>query len=416
MEIAVIACALAACTSGPATLQPAGPGWPMFRGDLARDGHPPGATLDARGARRLGLAWRVKLDGAVDGTPAVAGGAVVVGSFGGTLAAIDAGTGSTLWTKRGLGAIADSPAIDGKRVYAGTLTGHVFAFDLSSGHQVWDWTAPPDAAVWASPVAYRDLVIVGVASPYGDTPLVAGRLYGLNATTGLIRWTACVEDGCAPGGGVWSTPAIDSTGTAFVGIGNPSDGVLAFDPMTGGRKWLSALYADQSRDLDVGASPVVLTLNGKEAVAQATVEGMFAVLDAATGSVLWSSELVAGTAVHGLIASPAYDGTSIYVGSASPPTGILALQPSDGAVVWRHGTDQPVYSAPAAGKDVIVFGTGAVFGELGSGSVIALSSADGQVLWSYDAHSAVRSGAAVSGDLVVIGDYRGEVLAFRPKP
>jgi hypothetical protein len=41
--------------------------------------------------------------------------------------------------------------------------------------------------------------------------------------------------------------------------------------------------------------------------------------------------------------------------------------------------------------------------------------ADGHQLWSYDTHSAVRSGPALAGaDLVVVGDYAGDVLAFRP--
>jgi len=62
----------------------------------------------------------------------------------------------------------------------------------------------------------------------------------------------------------------------------------------------------------------------------------------------------------------------------------------------------------------VVFGTGAVFGDLGSGSVVALSSTDGHVLWSYDTRSAVRSGPAVAGDLVVVGDFAGDVLGFRP--
>jgi outer membrane protein assembly factor BamB len=84
-------------------------------------------------------------------------------------------------------------------------------------------------------------------------------------------------------------------------------------------------------------------------------------------------------------------------------------------VVWRRETDQPVYSAPAVGYGVVIFGTGAVFGELSSGSILALSTADGHALWSYDVHSAVRSGPALAGDLVVAGDYAGELMALRPK-
>ena len=387
----------------------------MYRGDLVRDGHPAAATLDVAGAARLELSWRAHLDGAIDGTPAVAHGMVIAGTTGGTLTAVDAATGQTIWAKHGLGAIAGSPSITGNLVLATTLTGHAYAFDLADGDLAWDWQAPAPASLWSSPVAYLDEVIVGVASPYGDTPFVAGRIIALDLATGRQRWSFCIRDGCEPGGGVWSTLAIDDRGTAFVGVGNPLDGVIAFDASTGDRKWLSSLYADQNRDLDVGAAPVIFSLHGVEAVAQATVEGMFTVLDAATGAVIWSRELVAGSAVHGLIASPAYDGTNIYAGSASPPTALFALQPEDGSTAWRHDVDDPIYSAPAAGKGVVVFGTGAVFGDLDTGSVVALSTRDGHRLWSYDTHSSVRSGPALAGDVVVVGDYAGDLMAFRPK-
>jgi outer membrane protein assembly factor BamB len=387
----------------------------MYRGDLARDGHPATAALDPTMAARLKLSWRTELDGAIDGTPAVAEGLVLAGSAAGTLAAFDASSGSRRWQRSGLGTISGSPTVTGDRVIAGSLAGRVYAFALANGGSIWSWQGPANAAVWASPVAYGDEVIVGVSSPYGDNPLVPGRLFGLDALSGHERWSMCVRAGCEPGGGIWSTPAIDQRGVGFVGVGNPDDGVLAFDASTGARKWLRNLYADNGRDLDVGATPVIFNLGGREVVAQASVEGLFAVLDASTGDVVWSREVVGGSAVHGLIASPAYDGTSLYVGSASPPTGMFALAARDGTVTWRHATAEPVYSAPAVGNGVLVFGTGAVFGDLKSGSIMVLSTVDGRLLWSYDAHAAVRSGPAVAGGLVALGDYAGDLLVFRPK-
>jgi len=251
-------------------------------------------------------------------------------------------------------------------VFVASLTGRLYVMDLLSGKEVWRWQGPPEAAIWASPVVYGDEVMVGVASPYGDKPLVPGRIFALDATTGHQRWTLCVQVNCQPGGGVWSTMATDENGFAYVGIGNPVDGVFAFDPLTGERRWLSSLYADQDRD-------------------------------------------------HGLLASPAYDGTSLYVPSASPPTGLFALKPADGSELWRHETPLPVYSAPAVGNGVVVFGTGEVLGDASAGSVVALSTADGHVLFSFDAHSAVRSGPAIAGQLVVFGDAAGDLFALRPK-
>ena len=387
----------------------------MYRGDLARDGHPFTATLDTSGAAHLVVAWHARFGGAVDGTPAVARGLVIAGSASGELRALNASDGETVWSVAGLGAIAASPTVSGDLVYAASLTGFLDAVNVLSGRPVWSWKAPPGAAIWASPVLYGDEVIVGVASPYGDQPLVPGRLFGLDAVTGHQRWMLCIELNCAPGGGIWSTASIDEQGSAFVGVGNPIDGVLAFDPLNGERKWLSSLYDDQGRDLDVGASPVIFDLDHEEVVAQASVQGLFAVLDASDGSLVWQRSLVGGSAVHGLLATPAYDGKDLYAVSASAPDGVYALNPSDGSTVWRYETAGPVYSAPAVGDGVLVFGTGAVLENVKAGSIVVLSTDDGKVLFTYDTHSAVRSGPAVAGRLVVAGDAAGDLFALRPK-
>jgi outer membrane protein assembly factor BamB len=410
-----LALVLIPCTEPPArSTQPGGDAWPMYRGDLARDGHPPAATLDAAGAARLQLAWRAHLAGAIDGSPVVSSGLVVVGSETGELAAFDEKTGVRLWTRTGLGPISGSPAIAGSRVFAATLTGHVRAFTLEGGREVWDWKAEGlQPALWSSPTIYSGLLMVGVGSQAGDTPLETGRIVALDVGTGAERWSVCAVAGCHPGGGIWSTPSIDSAGHAFVGVGNPVDGVMAFDERTGARLWETSFYSDDARDLDVGASPVLVDVGGREALAVGSVAGILKMLDARDGSVIWSVGLVDGSAVHGLIATAASDGVNLYVASASSPTGLYARK-LDGSDAWTLVTYQPVYSAPSVGNGVVVFGTGAVFGDLGAGFIIALSRDDGTVLWSYDAQSAVRSSPAIVGSLVLVGDAAGDLFAFRP--
>jgi hypothetical protein len=87
-----------------------------------------------------------------------------------------------------------------------------------------------------------------------------------------------------------------------------------------------------------------------------------ALLDAAGGRPIWSRTIVNGSAVHGLVGSPAHDGTRLYVPSASPPDGTFALSPADGHVLWQTAAAEPVYSSPAVGTGVVAVGTGAVFG------------------------------------------------------
>jgi outer membrane protein assembly factor BamB len=386
----------------------------MYRGDLARDGKPGAGTLTAEQASHLKPAWTAALDGAVDGTPVVAGNTVIAGSEK-EIAAIDLGSGRTIWSDRGLGSFSGSPAVSGSVVVAATLTGHVYAFDLGSGRRLWDWKATGiKPAFWASPAIYGGLVIIGVGSQYGDTPLEPGAITALDLASGTQRWRFCIEADCAPGGGVWSSVAVDAGGRGFVGTGNPDDGVLSFDAATGKRLWAVSLHKDSGQDIDVGATPIVAYVGTREVVAVGSDGGLFDMLDAVTGDVMWSRFLVAGSAVHGLIASPAYDGSSFFVPSASTPTGVFALEPGTGSIQWEQVTDLPVYSAPALGTNVLIFGTGDVFGDAGKGSLIALSTTDGTVLWSYDMHQAVFSAPALSGTTVIVGDTRGSVRAFRP--
>jgi outer membrane protein assembly factor BamB len=383
---------------------------------MSRDGHPPGAVLDAAAAKRLKAAWQVEMSGAINGTPVVAGGVVVAASGGGVVAAYHLDNGGQIWQVDRLGAISGSPAIAGTRVIVATLSGHVYALDIANGSRLWDSKAPGTRpAIWSSPTVSGQLVVVGIGSQYGDTPLEAGRVIALDLATGHQVWELCVNSGCRPGDGIWSTPAIDAAGHGYIGVGNPDDGVLAFDVATGHRLWQMSFHPDAGRDVDVGATPIVVQVGGREAVAVGSNGGVFKVLDASIGTVIWSRDVVNGSAVHGLLASPGYDGANYYVASAGTPVGVFALAASDGKTQWTYDSGLPVYSAPAVGNGALVFGIGDVFGDPNAGGVVALSTRDGSVLWIADLHSAVFSAPAMAGQTVLIGDSRGDVIAYRPR-
>ena len=174
--------------------------------------------------------------------------------------------------------------------------------------------------------------------------------------------------------------------------------------------WLHSFYPDLDRDLDVGATPVLVTVGGREAVDVGSTAGIFESLAAADGSVVWSRRVDQGTAVHGLIGSPSSDGATIFQPSASPPTGIAAL--IGGSALWSVPTALPVYGSPALGDQVLITGTGAVFGDRSAGELLALSTEDGTILWRYNAGSAINSSPAIDGTLVLAGDFAGELLAF----
>ena len=324
------------CTSAAPAATRSTADWPMFRGDLSRDGNAPSATLTRDQLKQYKLKWSHTLNGAVDGTPVVVNGLVYAASFGGRLDVFHLDDGAQVWSDDGLGAISGTPAISGHTLVVGTLTGHVLALDATNGKKLWDWAAPGSRpAIWSSPAIHRRTVIVGVASPYGDTPLQAGRIVALDLATGAVRWNLCLRGNCAPGSGVWSSAAIDNAGHGFVGVGNPDDAVVSFDVGSGQRLWTQSITPDQRRDLDVGATPVVFRIGTREVVAVGSDGGVFALLNVGDGKVIWARQLVSGSAVHGLIASPAYDGKALYVASASPPTDVFALDPLTGPFTGR---------------------------------------------------------------------------------
>jgi outer membrane protein assembly factor BamB len=415
--VIVVGCASAKSPT-PTPTADVGGDWPMYRGDLARDGHPAEATLNASVAKHLKAAWQVEMSGAINGTPAVAGGMVFAASGGGVVAAYRLDSGAMLWQLPRLGAIFSSPTVAAGQVIVGTLTGHVIAIGLD-GTLRWDSTVPGfKPAIWSSPTVYGQLVLAGVSSQYGDEPLEDGAVIAFDLATGSQMWELCARvvprAGCVVGDGIWSTPAIDAAGRGYVGVGNPDDGVLAFEVATGKPLWFTSFHTDAGRDVDVGATPIVLQLAGREVIAVGSNAGVFKVLDSASGAVVWSRDLVNGSAVHGLLASPGYDGNYFYIPSAGTPSGLYALAVTDGKTAWTNHAGLPIYSAPAIGKGVVVFGTGDVFGDPNEGGMVALSSRDGTVLWTNDLHSAVFSGPAISGNTVLVGDSRGDLIAFRP--
>jgi outer membrane protein assembly factor BamB len=404
---------IAACgTASPAPRTP--PGWTMYRGDLARDGHPPGATLDPAEAKRLASAWVARLGSSIDGSPAVAGGLVIVGTESGTLAAVREARGDQAWRVDGLGPITDSPTVAEGRVVAATLSGTVDAFDERSGRRLWTWRSPGDRpAIWSSPAVNGGRVMVGIASQFGDTPLEAGRLVALSLSDGRPLWDDCLRSGCQPGDGVWSSLAVDGAGRGYVGVGNPDDAVLAVDVASGRRLWETSLHPDQGRDLDVGATPVLVGRGSGERVAVGSNAGDLTLLNAASGRPVWSRTVVSGSAVHGLLGSPAYDGRRLYVPSASPPTGVFAISAEAGETVWQRSSPEPVYTSPALGDGTLAVGTGAVFGSTAVGRVLVLATDTGAVAWSRDLGSAVWSSPAIVGSTVYVGDHAGSLHCFR---
>ena len=75
-------------------------------------------------------------------------------------------------------------------VFVGGGNASSYALNGNTGAIIWQTSlgTSPDNFIWSSPVYYRGSIYIGLAS-LGDCPLVQGKLFRLNATTGAIRNT-----------------------------------------------------------------------------------------------------------------------------------------------------------------------------------------------------------------------------------
>lgn len=368
--------------------------------------------------------------------------------------------------------VRDGPAVVGDKVFFGDSRGNVFALNRHTGRLAWmtEVDDHPNALITGSPVHHRGKIYVGVSSyeysVAGDDSYpcctFSGKLVSLDARTGRIEWTyrtmpPVLREGTWPGGApkyapsggaVWSTPAIDArTDTIYFGTGNNysgtegrSDSVVVLDLRTGKERWVRQMTHPDTwtvrcliplppggscpgldddlydeLDHDVG-SPLLFTSRGRTLVGVTQKSGIYHVLDARTGEIVWQTQL--SNPAHnepwrGIEWGASYDGHQLYVATwrASPGT-LFALDPDTGEINWSSplpddacetgGAADPIEINPppdparcVLGNISAVTSTPDLVYEGGEdGKMRIYSARTGETLWVYDA---VRMFTGVNG-------------------
>ncbi len=255
--------------------------------DNARDGFSAGESIiTAATAPGLALQWSAH-PGFPGGTtqPIDSGGVVYWSDWQGTLHATSETTQADLWTYQ-LGTTPSSCAgnvgpdstptvatVNGiPTVFVGGGTGQFLALNASTGTLLWQTQLASSSAgfVWGSPALYNGSIYIGLAS-VADCPLVAGKLFRIDAGTGSTAATfTAVPDGCT-GATIWSSPTIDeTTGEVFVSTGNGDgtcaqpepyqEAMLRLDPatLTVQDAWQTGPNSGAG-DADFGATPTLFT-------------------------------------------------------------------------------------------------------------------------------------------------------------
>jgi outer membrane protein assembly factor BamB len=158
--------------------------------------------------------------------------------------------------------------------------------------------------------------------------------------------------------------------------------VVALDAATGKKLWETA--AGPAFPQDKGNGPRgTPTVDGDRVFALGG-EGTLIALNAKTGSVLWSMNVVqkyGGRVPYwGISESPLVDGNNVIVTPGGAGAAIVALDKKTGNLVWKSQSDPAGYSSAIAADvggihQIIVF--------TGDG-VVGLRANDGSLLWKYD--------------------------------
>ncbi len=375
----VVGSAVLSGTGRPVHGQP-GESWPQFGHDDANTGHAPDNTgpIDDIRERWTYTADHPDLDeqSGLSSSPAAVDGTVYVGSWDGTLHALDAGDGAKEWEYETGGTVRSSPAVVDDTVYVGGGDA-VFAVDASDGSDEW---GVDTGGYVSSPAVVDGTVYVGSNDR---------NVYALDASDGTERWRF------GTGGEVESSPAVVD-GTVYVGSNDRN--VYALDVGDGTERWRFETGGE------VESSPAVV--DGTVYVGCSVVnEANVYALSAADGGEEWRFETGGG-----VTSSPAVVDDTVYVGSTDRQ--LYALSAADGTERWSFEADGTP-SPPAVVDGTVYFGT------TGEGTAYALDASDGTERWSLGVSGFVRASPAVANGTVYVtsGAFNVSALTGRsPTP
>ncbi|MGI8743519.1 MAG: PQQ-binding-like beta-propeller repeat protein [Bryobacteraceae bacterium] len=465
-------------------------GWNGWGVDLANTRFQPAnmAGLSATQVPNLKLKWAFGFPGAVVyGQPTIAGGRLFLGSGDGTVFSLDAKTGCVYWTYKAPVTVRTAisvGAVDNGRsaAYFGDVKANVYAVDARNGELLWKAQVEdhPAARITGAPKLYQGRLYVPVSSieevSAGSPKYLCckfrGSVVALDAKTGQRLWkTYSIPDAPAPtgqstagtdrfgpsGGAVWSSPTLDvKRKVLYVGTGNQytdpvtkySDAIIAMDLDTGAVKWSSQMSKGdhwnfgcinpnkgscpetQGPDIDIGSSPILRTVNGKDVLVVGQKSGVVHGLDPdKQGDILWEVRIGKGGALGGIMWGSAADEKTVYVplsdwgvkaadGSLAGG-GLFALNMGTGEKVWYAPPAKPACGtkascAPAQMAPATVI-PGVVFSGSMDGHLRAYATSDGGVLWDFDTlreFDTVNGIAAKGGSLNATGPTIANGMLF----
>ena len=442
----------------------AGNGWLTYGGSYSGDRFSTLTGINTGNVSKLALRWLYPFPGnlwKIECSPLVRGDVMYVTGPSGQVVALDALTGEKLWEHdhpfkiigKGEGPLGQNRgvALLGKRVFATTWDSTLTALSAATGQVLWERHVGPYPGTWVSgaPLAYRDLVVVGVTTPTGEG---RGYIAAYDVRSGKLRWRFMTIPGPGqPGhdtwsgdswrrGGVgpWMTGSYDpATDTLYWGVGGPrpdfdasgrkgdnlySNSVVALRGGTGKLLWYFQSTPADTHDWDAVQVPMIAdrAADGHEErrLLWANRNGFYYVLDRATGTFLHGVPFVHENWARGLDAH----GRPILAPMSPDPRGQVVFPSARGGTNWwppSYDPDAGLTFIPALEQGMTFFPTAVTLpsSELSFYTAVrAVDAYSGKLVWEHRERE--RTGdSTVSGLLstrggLVFGAADGQFFAL----
>ncbi len=418
-----------------ATREPAGD-WLTYSGSYWSSRHSVLSRINRDNVGGLALRWIHEFhEPPIEVSPIVRKGIMYVTEPPGRVMALDATTGREIWAYEHtvshealggeFGAAANrGVAILNDKIYFGTADAHLIAVSAATGTLQWETTVVDDPtryAISAAPLAYRDLVVTGVATP-DAIPGGRGFIAAYDATSGKERWRFATvpapgepgnetwagnswRDGGAP---TWLTGSYDPELDLLIwGVGNPkpvfdraarkgdnlyTNSAVALRGSTGALVWYFQFTPADDHDWDANQIPVLAdrqTAQGTEQrVLWANRNGFYYVLDRASGKFFTGAPFVRQTWTDGL---DPHGRPRPLSDSSRTREGFVLYPGSVGATNWWSPSFDPTLNlmvVPVLEQGMVYFPSGSSPPALMSGrpfytAVRALDAFTGKQIWEY---------------------------------
>src|SRR4051794_30968766 len=419
--------------------------WPRYCASNSLNGVAAGEqVLTTATIPNLHLLWSRTLSGPIASAPSVARGKVYIGDWGGNEWALDAASGDVIASidlgqttsdrcnPQVLG-ITSSAAIVNDIAYVAGGDDAFYALNADTLSVIWRKSLGDNSATggyygWASPAVAGGKGVQGIASNC-DNPFPRGAIVALDPATGVELESSYFVPEDRVGGGVWTSPAVDTQhGDIFVTTGSAKsfdDGDsfsmvrINLDTFEIEDRWKLPNDSGEYWDGDWGSSPTLFNdAKGRQLVGAGQKDGGYYAFDRnnlAAGPVWIAPIAVRGDVPQqgqGTLSTAAFDGKTLYVGGGIPPEStdpdvvgaVSAVDPGTGKILWRHTFNGPVI-APVSFANGVVFAAGGK-------TVAALDAATGSVLWSFDMKAWGFGGVVIARGRIYVGDLFGNIYAF----